>query len=541
MKKGIYDPRIPATEEFMLVEVLERRAKENPDKLFALFEDGSSWTYSEMLAEVKMTARGLKKFDVKEGDFVAVWLPNGPDVIRLWFAINYLGAVFVPIHLALRGNLLEHCLTTIKGELLLTHAELMPRLSDINLGTLKDIVVYGGECNVKLDVCIHQDEVILHVKGSFPEASDRKPWDTQMVIFTSGTTGPSKAVLISYMHLYSATEKTYPYFTEDDRFLSNLPLSHISGIGTILTPLLTGGSFAMVSAFNTNEFWNVVERTQSTMCTLMGAMAGFLLKEPITEKGRFNSLRTGIIVPLSIDPKDFSKRFGCNVYTAFNMSETSTPLISELNPSVIGTCGKPREGVEVRLVDENDCEVSSGQIGELIIRTDRPWGMSQGYLGNPEATAKAWRNGWFHTGDAFRQDEQGNYYYVDRIKDSIRRRGENISSFEVEAEVGFYPKVREVAAIAVPSEDGEDEVFVAISLIQGATMDPAELILYLIPRMPHYMVPRYVRILDELPKTPSLKVKKHLLRDEGITDDTFDRVSAGIIVKREKVGEEQKH
>ena len=189
----------------------------------------------------------------------------------------------------------------------------------------------------------------------------------------------------------------------------------------------------------------------------------------------------------------------------------------------------------MRIVDENDCEVPPGTIGELIIRTDMPWALNHGYHRNPEATAKAWRNGWFHTGDAFRRDENGNFFFVDRMKDAIRRRGENISSFEVEAEVGSHPSVQECAAVAVPSELGEDEVLVAIAPQPGHEIDHEALIEYLIPRMAHFMVPRYIRIVPELPKTPTQKVQKHLIRSQGVTADTWDREKAGIVIRRQKL------
>jgi crotonobetaine/carnitine-CoA ligase len=217
------------------------------------------------------------------------------------------------------------------------------------------------------------------------------------------------------------------------------------------------------------------------------------------------------------------------------MTEISTPIISEPNPVRRGTCGKPRPGVEVRLVDAQDCEVPTGQIGEMIVRADRPYAMNSGYNRMPEATARAWRNGWFHTGDAFRKDEAGYYYFVDRVKDAIRRRGENISSFEVEVEVCAHPDVREAAAVAVPSAMSEDEVMVIVAPVFGHVIDPEALCQFLSERMPYFMVPRYVRVMDALPKTPSAKVQKAELRSQGITADTWDRERAGMRLKRESL------
>lgn len=247
-------------------------------------------------------------------------------------------------------------------------------------------------------------------------------------------------------------------------------------------------------------------------------------------------MRVAFMVPLTETCIEFHERFDIDVYTIFNMTEISSPIVSEPNPVKRGTCGKKRNGVDVRLVDKNDCEVALGEIGEMIVRTDRPWGMNSGYYKNPEATAEAWRNGWFHTGDCFRQDEEGYFYFVDRMKDAMRRRGENISSFEVEAEVVAFAAVREAAAYAVPSELGEDDVMIAVAPVAGYNIDHKELMLFLGERMPYFMVPRYIRILDELPKTPSSKVMKHILRGEGVTPDTWDREAHNITFKREKLG-----
>ena len=209
------------------------------------------------------------------------------------------------------------------------------------------------------------------------------------------------------------------------------------------------------------------------------------------------------------------------------------PLISEIGTVLEGGyCGRPRDGVECRVVDENDIEVPSGRVGELIIRSDHPWAMNHGYVSNADATVEAWRNGWFHTGDAFTKDEDGRVYFVDRMKDAIRRRGENVSSQEVEMTVLQFPGVLDVAAIPIPAEEDEDEVMVVIQPKVGEVIQPVALIEFLIPRMAHFMVPRYVRFLKELPKTPTNKVQKKILRDDGLTLDTWDREDAGIVLKR---------
>jgi len=202
---------------------------------------------------------------------------------------------------------------------------------------------------------------------------------------------------------------------------------------------------------------------------------------------------------------------------------------------VPGTCGRRREGVELRIVDANDCAIPDGQVGELIVRSDTPWTLNSGYFKDPEATARAWRNGWFHTGDAFRRDADGNYFFVDRMKDAIRRRGENISSFEVEVEIVAHPRVRECAVVAVPNETAEDDVLAVVATVPGATLDPLDLLEFLRPRLAHFMLPRYVRVLDDLPRTPTQKVEKHVLRSAGVTPDTWDREKAGVRVGREKL------
>jgi crotonobetaine/carnitine-CoA ligase len=233
-------------------------------------------------------------------------------------------------------------------------------------------------------------------------------------------------------------------------------------------------------------------------------MTPFLLKEPPSADDRDHPLRRVVMAPLSDQSAEFAHRFGVEVCTVFDMTEVSSPLFSS-DSKILGACGRPRAGMEVRVVDENDCEVADGVAGELIVRTDMPWGLNHGYHKNPEATARAWRNGWFHTGDAFRRDAEGNFFFVDRIKDAIRRRGENISSFEVEKEIVAQADV-DVAVVGVPSEFGEDEVMAVVSPVAGRAIDLVALVEFLRPRLAHFMMPRYFRMVDDLPRTPTEKV-----------------------------------
>ena len=531
------DPRVPPRDRCVLRYLMDRWAEETPDTVYAIFESGETWSYRELREKVTAVAGGLAQHGVKQGDHVSVWLFGGREGILTFLAINYLGAVFVPFNTAYKGKLLEHVLKNSDAQVLVGHRDLIPRLADIDRAALSVVIAVGGE--PESSALPWSSFESLADSGAEPPELERpiEPWNNQSIIYTSGTTGPSKGVLSSYLHLYSnAGPETWHFVHGSDRFLINMPLFHIGGMGIVSVMLARGGSIAVMENFDTARFWPFVRETQTSAAFLLGVMATFLLKQAPSRNDREHSLRLAFMVPMTETATELQQRFGIDIYTIFNMTEISSPIVSDPNPRARGSCGKKRDGVDVRLVDENDCEVGVGEIGEMLVRTDRPWGMNSGYYKNPEATAAAWRNGWFHTGDCFRRDEEGYYYFVDRRKDAIRRRGENISSFEVEAEVVAYPAVREAAAYAVPSELGEDDVMIAIAPVAGQRLDPEALIRFLGERMAYFMVPRYVRILDELPKTPTAKVQKHLLRDEAVTDDTWDREKAGLHLKREALG-----
>ncbi|MDT0633755.1 AMP-binding protein [Spectribacter hydrogenooxidans] len=529
------DPRIPPRERCVLRYALEDFARRTPDKAYCMFGDGSAWSYAETLAKVRARAAVLQQLGVDQGDHLLSWLPNGAEALLTFFATNYLGAVFVPINTAYRGPLLEHVVANAGARVIVAQGELVERLHEIDTAALETVVLVGPAGQPPAELAATSIAAVDAPAAPAPPARAIEPWDTQAVVYTSGTTGPSKGVLMSYLHLYSnAGPETWPFVTGDDRFLINMPIYHIGGLGLPFVMLVRGGSVALWTDFRTEEFWDFVRRTECTAVFLLGVMATFLLKAPPATDDRDHPVRLAMLVPLTDSARDFRERFGVNIFTIFNMTEVSSPIVSEANPEKTGTCGRVRPGVEVRLVDEQDCEVAVGEVGEMIVRTDRPWAMMHGYYKNPEATARAWRNGWFHTGDAFRCDADGNYFFVDRIKDAIRRRGENISSFEVEAAVVAHPDVQEAAAIGVPCEHGEDEVMVVIAPVAGRRPDPVQLTEFLIERLPYFMVPRYIRVVDELPKTPTAKVRKVALREAGVTDDAWDREAAGIRLRRER-------
>lgn len=540
---AVSDPRIPLFDRVVTRDLMERWNREQPQKVFLKFgDDGEEWTYARLRELTLQTALGLQQLGVRQGDTVLVWLPNSRECLRVFFAVQYLGAVFVAINTAYKGALLAHVMDNADARLAVVHADLLPRLGEVDTGPLKSVVVVGGPGASVGGLRIESYESALLPAAGTLAAPARAiaPWDPCAVIYTSGTTGPSKGVLCSYLHLFSnAGPETWPFLTSDDRYLVNMPMFHIGGIGGIYVMFARGASVSFVERFDTATFWPVVRSTGTTAGFLLGVMAAFLEKQPPSPADRDHPLRLALMVPLAGDIAAFSARFGITVHTIFNMTEISSPIVSGPNPTVRGTCGRPRPRVEVRLVDENDCEVAAGEVGEMLVRTERPWAMNSGYHRNPDATAKAWRNGWFHTGDAFRVDADGNFYFVDRMKDAIRRRGENISSFEVEADVMRHPAVREAAAVGVPSELGEEDVMIVVAPVQGRSIDPAELLEFLRARMAHFMVPRYVRVVAELPKTPTAKVQKNLLRAQGLTSDTWDRERAGIRVRMDRIGKEK--
>lgn len=530
---------IPARELCVLRYMLEGWAARRPEAPFVRFWPGESWSYAETLARVQRRAAALRQAGVGQGDHVLCWMGNGPDLLTSWFAINYLGAVYIPVNTAARGRPLEHILDNADARLMIAEPELIERLRDLAPGKLEHILLTGpAESPASLstvtvaplrDAEVHPTEELLALQRPI------EPWDTQAIMYTSGTTGASKGVVSSYVQLYTMGPDAFDCISQDDCCMIAGPIFHCGSTLYVYAMLAIGGRIAMIREFKTSSFWDAVRETESSLVLLLGVMASFLLKQQPTPRDRDHPLRKVFIVPFGEDAPLFRDRFGVELYTVYNMTEIASPISAgpiRAGDDVLGLAGRPRPWFELRVADAQDQEVARGEVGELLVRSHRPWALMKGYYRNAEATVDAMRNGWFHTGDAFRQAEDGRFFFVDRLKDVIRRRGENISSFELEGEVLAHPAVREAVAVAVPSEHSEDEVLVVVTPVAGAQVDPRELVLFLAERLPRFMVPRYVRVTVELPKTASGKLQKHVLRSEGITEDTWDREAEGLRLNR---------
>ncbi len=515
--------------ELVLPHLVAARAAECPDRTFLEEVDGPSISYRDLHRYTLTWADAYRRLDIEPGDRVAVMLPTGIDAVSAWLGLSWLRAWEVPVNTGYVGRMLHYLLEHSRSKLLVTAADYLERLGDVAGGlTQLEAVVVCDRDDVTSDLpfrVIGRSD-FLAAAAPATDLDGPGPADIATVMYTSGTTGPSKGVLVPWAQLH-ATASTSIFtgdFGADDAYYMPFPLFHISGKGPVYTFALVGGRVVMRPSFNTSAFWDDIGRYRCTTTLLLGAMANFINRQPRRPDDADTPLHTVVMVPLIPELEEFKERFGVRVSTAFNMTEISVPLHSDgWTLADLESCGRVRPGYEVRVVDSDDEDVGPGRVGELIVRADEPWTLMAGYLDMPEATTAAWRNLWLHTGDAFRYDADGNYYFLDRIKDTIRRRGENISSAEVEVVVNEHPGVLESAAIAVPSEWGEDEVKIVVVPRPGGSIEPADLIGFLSPRLPRFMLPRYVEVVESLPKTPTEKVRKVELRAHGITPTTWDR------------------
>jgi crotonobetaine/carnitine-CoA ligase len=526
-----------STDQIVLSRLLKQHATNQPEKVFIHFPEGGSWTYQNAFLNSRRAASGFSRLGVQRGDKVLCLLPNGEAFMRSWFGSNFLGAVHSPCNTAWRGQMLENALAISGGKVAVVAAELLSRFAEIDTQTLEKIIVIG-ESEQKLSNIELVSENQLSQHDDLLEPAEMTPDDDMQIIFTSGTTGPSKGALCSYRHLSEFLLECLPEcFGPDQNYLVVAPLFHGGGLSGVYSQLMVGGSVVVPNRFKSDTFWPMVRNYQVTSTTLLGVMTSFLLSAPVADDDKSHPMKVVSIAPLNDDAFTFAARFGVTLWTSYGATEMGAIISCAGDEQCRGALGYLNKGVESRIVDKDFNNVAIGEIGELLVRSTNPKNLFSEYFRNSEASAKAYHEDWYCTGDMIRKSESGLFYFADRRKDCIRRRGENISSLEVEKEVMAFPGINEVAAYAVPSEFSEDEIMVAIS---SSDLNDApnwrELVSFLTTRMPHYMVPRYYRLMTELPKTETGKVKKELLRQDLITSDSWDREAAGIKLRGERLG-----
>jgi crotonobetaine/carnitine-CoA ligase len=501
--------------------LIEQWARRQPDATFCIEVGGGSMSYSEFAAQARRWSGALAARGVKPGDIVLTMLATSCEGLAVWMGIARLRAIDTAVNTAFRGRMLEYLLADSGARIAIVDADYASRFGELgSLAGLELLVIVGDQELPPDRRCAVVGAAGFLEAGSqdFEPAGQPQRHDIACVIYTSGTTGPSKGVLVPWAQLAATipAQWTTGAGTAETQYVP-LPMYHVAGRTAAVLAARHGGRLVLRQAFSVAAFWADIRTYRCTFALIAGAMTNFLFRQPARPDDADNPLSKVVMAPVIPEHREFGQRFGVEIVTGFNLTETSLPLYFPDGIPDWKACGRLRTGYphyEIRIVDEFDNEVRTGQVGELIVRTGAPWTLNVGYLGKPKATVVAWRNGWFHTGDAFRIDEHGRYFFVDRFKDAIRRRGENISSFEVEAIVSDHQAVAECAAIGVPSEHGEDEVQVFLVLQPGTSVDPADLIEFLRPRMPAFMLPRFVQVVPDLPKTEAtMRVRKNVLRD----------------------------
>ena len=526
-------PQRPTT----VPEQIKRWALEFPDRPFALEAGGRAASYGEFHTEALTWAAAYDGLGLGKGDNVVTMVRPSVSAYTSWIGMSWIGAVDGPCNTDYQGQMLSYLLQHSHARVALVDPVFVPRLLAVagEVPALETVVVLGDAADAggaPFDV-VSSAELLADCK---PAADVEAPqlWDTAMMIYTSGTTGPSKGVVLAWAQVNEGAVGLIPPDDLDatDCFYSPFPVFHGSGRAALCLMARVGGRFVVREQFSASHYWDDIKTYGCTTTGLVGAMTAFLWSQPPQPDDADNPLKRAVMMPVVAHYKAFEERFGLKLTTCYAMTEIGPTFSTGWDITDPMSCGVARDGYEVRLVDEHDFEVAVGEVGELIVRHRDPWKLCQGYFEMPERTAEAWRNGWFHTGDAFRRDEQGRYYFVDRIKDAIRRRGENISSFEVEGLVNAHPGVVESAAIPVPSEWGEDEVKVYV-VRSDAGLSEEQLVRDLIVTMPRFMVPRFVEFTDCLPKTEATqRVKKQQLRENPLNARTWDREAAGVEIPK---------
>lgn len=507
-------------------------AKIDPGGIALEHVDGDRLTFGQLSDDMRQWAAGLSRVGVGPGHHVGTFLPNSFDGFRAVVAIGWLRATEVPLNTGYRGRMLHHAMALADVATLLTTSALAPRVAEIagDLPALRRVVVVDVDSPNRL-AGYGQATVLgrdaLEATGPEPDTNGPDVWDTAALMFTSGTTGPSKAVVCPWGLGYQG----WSYAPEEavgpgSSVFCPLPLFHIAGRGAFQCTLARRARLVIRDKFRARAVWDDVRRTRCTTMSLVGSLTSLLWSAVPRPDDADHPVRYVLLGPMIPEIEAFEARFGVQVSVAYGQTEIGTPITTGWDHGPPSCTGRRREVwpfPELRIVDEHDQPLGPGEVGELVVRNREPWGINAGYYKMPDQTIKAWRNGWFHTGDAMTFDADGNFTFVDRLTDTIRRRGENISSFEVEALVCEHPAVIECAAVGVANDHGDHDVMVYVTT-GTSPLDPSELIDFLGSKMPAFMLPRYVEVIPALPKSEaSARVRKSELRGRNPGPGTWDR------------------
>ncbi len=523
-------------EGWIIHRILEAKAAAKPDHPFMHYE-GRDHTYAQMNARADRVAAGLAGLGITKGDRVAVIMQSSPAYIDVWFAIAKLGAIEIPVNIAYKGELLRHVLVTAGAVGIVFDDEFAAVVADTD-DSCPDLVHHVVNPTLGAAAPTVPGEVRLAdlMAGDVPPPDvEIAHTDVACIMFTSGTTGPSKGVIIEH-HFEWAFGVTIAEIVDiraDDVAYNFLPFFHVAGKFVLMAALMVDARMVLRQRFSVARFWPDIREFGCTITVAVGGICHMLNAEPERDDDADNPLRVIYAVPIPAEfQAEFEKRFGLVFIEGYGSTEANIVAASTPGVSPNGSFGKAGRFYEIEIHDENDDPCPPGMPGEICVRSRRPGMLLTGYYKLPEKSLEATRNLWFHTGDQGVMDEDGWFFFLDRLTDSIRRRGENISSFEVERIVNTHEAVAEAAAIAVPSELQEDEVKVICVLKPGQSLTEEALLRFCVDQMPYFMVPRFVEFRDDLPRTSLTKVRKVELRAEGPSANTWDCEAHGLRITR---------
>jgi len=534
--------------ELTISQVLSRQCARYSNKVFLTeMWTGRQWTYAQIDALTNRAAHVLLNLGIVKGQHVGLLLGNSAEHLALFFALGKLGAISVPVNTAARGDLLHYYFSHSDATVVLVDEDLAPRLQDVlpGLEKVRHVVVVGKDgktaspTSLLLAKPAEDLQTLLLTAPNVEPNADIKCSDLLMLSYTSGTTGPSKASMLSHAAAltYGTSASLAQGYLESDIFYVCLPLFHNNALlAATGAALVCGGSVSLSERFSASRFIDEIRTSQATITNFLGAMSTFLWTQPPRPDDGDNKLRLVSMSPMPVFVAEFEKRFNLKAMSNYGLSDfgTVTAFIPGSPASKLGSIGKARREFELRIVDDDDFECAPNEVGELVIRSKDPWRAATGYYKMPEATIAAHRNQWFHTGDRARCDEDGYIWFVDRKKDCIRRRGENISAFEVEHGIMSHPAIANVAVFPVMTKEDDEEVGAVIVLRPGMALSEIELIEHCALNMSYFMVPRYLQVLQELPTTTNQKIEKFRLKQdmEASIDSVWDREKTGIVLKR---------